>query len=70
MGSKRRLRRKECEGKIRYEKVEHAHAEVLIARNKRGWHNVHAYKCPHCSGWHVGRTSGWQSAVLKKPEVE
>lgn len=51
MASKRRLRRKACEAKIRHATLEGA----LIARKRTpGRYEMIAYKCPHCSGFHIG----------------
>lgn len=50
MASKRRLRRKACEGKRRHADEAGARVEVAKARVR----GLHAYQCPHCSGWHVG----------------
>ena len=55
MASKRHLRRKACEGKIRYSSVADAqpHIEELYRRRKAHG-TIHAYKCPFCGGFHVG----------------
>lgn len=49
MASKRRLRRKACEGKIRYKTMEDA--QKVAKRLK-----LNSYRCPHCSGIHNGHT--------------
>jgi hypothetical protein len=59
MGSKRRLRRKECEGKRRYATAGEASAAVNAARGSAaGGQYLEAYQCPHCGGWHIGHKPG------------
>jgi predicted RNA-binding Zn-ribbon protein involved in translation (DUF1610 family) len=56
MASKRRIRRKECEQKKRYE--HEAHARIVACQARYRTHDaIAAYKCPHCSGWHIGHRS-------------
>jgi len=45
---------KECGSKIRYEQRRLAEDEVR--RLYREWRaqRLHAYRCGHCGGWHVG----------------
>ena len=52
MASKRRLRRKACEGKQSYATLE---AATAVTQRLRG---LNAYKCKHCSGFHVGHPPG------------
>lgn len=42
-------------GKVRYAKRSHAE-EVLRSMLREGVHgrNLHIYRCPYCSGYHVG----------------
>ena len=56
MSSKRRLRRKQCTRKFRHATQRRAVA-ALISGKRAGIYNdrSHAYLCPLCSGWHVGR---------------
>lgn len=49
MSSKRRVRRRTCKRKKKYEAVE----AQAAAKAQRG-HT--AYKCRFCSGWHTGHT--------------
>jgi hypothetical protein len=52
MSSKRRLRRRSCERKRRYDRL------AAIKRAKSLRHrsaSYHAYECAFCGGWHVGR---------------
>lgn len=50
MSSKRRLRRKACEGKVRY--LTHADACTVLSRLNR--RELNAYRCPHCGWYHIG----------------
>ncbi len=50
MASKRRLRRRACEGKVRHDIESGAAAH----KQRLGFPFVY-YKCQFCSGWHVGR---------------
>jgi hypothetical protein len=53
MSSKRRLRRKSCEGKRRYPTIAEAQAYAQYVRRKKG-QIVQAYYCRFCSGIHIG----------------
>jgi hypothetical protein len=55
MASKRRLRRKRCEKKKRYDTQEHANNDA-VALMRRVNHRLSVYKCQFCKGWHVGHT--------------
>lgn len=51
--SKRHVRRKSCEGKVRY--VNHADADQnAMSARRRTRQNIQAYKCRFCSGYHIG----------------
>jgi hypothetical protein len=54
MSSKRKIRRHECTRKKRYEREDHAKFEARKARIRSAFDIIVAYKCPHCSGWHIG----------------
>jgi hypothetical protein len=58
VASKRRLRRKQCEGKVRYASQEAALTVIRRLRSKGGKDDGHLspYKCPHCGGIHFGHT--------------
>ena len=59
MASKRRLRRKECEGKRRYPTQGDAFAAAKVARVRAdGGQYIDAYQCEHCGGWHIGHRPG------------
>ena len=57
MSSKRHLRRKSCEGKIR-----HADKGGAVQQINSLWRLSHEhmrpYHCRFCGGWHVGHKSG------------
>lgn len=50
MASKRRLRRKGCEGKIRHE----TYGEAAHHRRRLRKPDIDIYHCRFCGGWHVG----------------
>lgn len=55
MASKRRLRRKSCEGKVQYRSDEAAAA----AAKSRSWatnSRIGKYKCEFGQHWHIGHT--------------
>ena len=64
MASKRRQRRRVCEGKRRHETEAAAWAEVN--RNPRSNHEHSPYPCPHCGGWHVGHRPGFYRGAFGK----
>ena len=49
-----RTKRRQCEGKVRYE--HRREAEIEVRRLYREWRaqRLHAYRCDHCGAWHVG----------------
>jgi hypothetical protein len=52
---KRPSRRRSCEGKVRHDNPDTAH--MHLTRRVSGGatpYTLHAYRCRHCSGWHVG----------------
>ena len=56
VSSKRRIRRKQCDGKIRHKTKEDAHSARYSLQKKTGeWLRI--YKCKFCGGWHVGHPS-------------
>lgn len=52
MASKRRVRRRQCGGKIRHENEARAVAAMFNTRASDG--ALHVYRCGMCGGWHVG----------------
>lgn len=62
MASKRRLRRKACEGKRKYSREEAATAARRLAFDKST--RVNEYNCPHCPFWHVGHPPKRMKAAM------
>lgn len=58
MASKRRIRRKACEGKKRHTSKENAEIAVRLTRKKFGGGMWCSYQCPFCKQWHVGHIPG------------
>ena len=58
MSSKRRLRRRRCENKRRYETQTEA-VQAIINMKQAGVcrPDTHSYRCDLCGGWHVGRAA-------------
>lgn len=52
MASKRRIRRKACEGKIRFLTIQEANIQAY--KHQRWGHRMRAYKCLFCNGYHIG----------------
>jgi hypothetical protein len=57
MASKRHIRRRSCERKVRHNDFE---AALAHAKRQRAVHGevVVPYPCHFCGGWHVGRRAG------------
>jgi hypothetical protein len=61
VASKRRIRRKACDGKVRHKDA--AGAKIAMRKTAHGaaaarTSGLNAYQCPHCQGWHIGHTRG------------
>ena len=58
MSSKRRLRRKQCETKIKHESRSNAFSALrsLLKRDNKWFMTV--YKCKFCGKWHIGHSKG------------
>lgn len=57
MASKRRIRRKQCEGKKRYlNREDCTFAMFKVNKKNQSWHRLNTYKCKFCKGWHFGHT--------------
>lgn len=55
MSSKRRLRRKSCAGKRRFESLTEALTAQCNLNRKRDWGDrMRPYRCKFCSGFHFG----------------
>jgi hypothetical protein len=57
MASKRRLRRKSCEGKRRFDETDQAWVSV---RTRGALGAMHVYQCRWCGKFHVGHWTGRQ----------
>lgn len=59
MSSKRRLRRKSCEGKVQHatQGAAHAHVRSLLASQPESG-SLGVYKCKWGEHWHVGHRPG------------
>lgn len=55
MASKRRQRRKSCDGKVRYATENAAKSAAYQLAQLHG-ERMNAYKCQFCGGWHAGHT--------------
>jgi hypothetical protein len=58
MASKRRLRRKECEGKRRYVSPGEAQTAADGLRGVGGGAYIEPYQCDFCNAWHIGHRPG------------
>ena len=58
MASKRRLRRKQCEGKRRYATQAEAQTQADRSRGVDGGQCIDPYLCDFCGGWHIGHRPG------------
>ena len=59
MASKRRLRRKSCEGKAKHDTKDNAVVAIkVLVRNRGHQGQLHAYRCDFCGKWHVGHQRG------------
>lgn len=56
MASRRHIRRKQCEGKVRHETAQEAGTASWKAKQKWG-DSMYPYKCSNCHGWHIGHMS-------------
>ena len=55
MASKRRLRRKACDGKIKHATMQDAMLAAKLSSKKFNG-RISAYKCQYCGSFHVGHT--------------
>ena len=59
MSSKRRLRRKVCEGKIRHASADAASIERRkLLKRTLDTSRIDVYPCPFCNGYHIGHSKG------------
>jgi hypothetical protein len=59
----RQSRARQCEGKVPYTNLDLAAAAIARAE-RNGNRPLHAYRCPHCSRFHLGhvRPERWQGS--------
>ena len=57
MSSKRRLRKKECDRKVRHADREAALTDCRRTGQGRA-EGLGVYRCKHCQAWHVGHGKG------------
>lgn len=58
MSSKRRVRRKQCSGKVRHSDIRAAkRALFLLTRSKGYTGHMNTYRCRFCGGYHIGHHS-------------
>lgn len=62
MSSKRRIRYRSCESKVRHE--DSGAAKAHMRRMKSGGYQV--YRCKFCGGYHVGRRKGYKPFPIGK----
>jgi len=63
MSSKRAQRRKACIRKARHDTRAEATEAARVRTAGRFW--MHAYPCPHCSGWHIGHPTATQRRAAR-----
>lgn len=67
MASRRRQRRRACEGKRRH--AGRQEAERALRRMKpRAQGVLNVYRCRNCGGWHVGHAPGFVQRALRSME--
>lgn len=60
MASKRRLRRKSCEGKVRYQTPQIAMSVLFRLKRQKKLNGVlNTYKCKFCGKFHLGHAPGF-----------
>lgn len=64
MASKRRIRRKMCDGKHKYKDGVTAREGAREAIRRTG-HRIGAYKCQFCKQWHMGHTPSSVRRAMK-----
>lgn len=54
---------RQCDSKVRYGRRETADQAVLAMRKKG--HELEAYSCPHCEGFHLGHPNQGMIIVIR-----
>lgn len=65
MSSKRRIRRRSCEGKVAYATQTEAARQAGLVRRAHQGGQWSAYHCDFCGKWHVGRPSARQRQAMR-----
>ncbi|MBS3903582.1 MAG: hypothetical protein KGZ30_04405 [Anaplasmataceae bacterium] len=65
MASKRRIRRNSCTGKKRYETSQQARS-AAHHKSLELHHDIHAYRCHFCSGYHIGHHNLSSGAKVRR----
>lgn len=64
MASKRRERRRSCEGKVAHTTAGEAWREAARLRRLNDGGTWQAYRCSRCGFWHVGRPNARQRQAM------
>lgn len=71
MASKRRIRRKQCEGKIRHKSAGDAGLHYISIRGKiESGQRINIYKCSFCGFYHVGHPSKHGMKKRRRPPMK
>jgi hypothetical protein len=68
MSSKRQLRRKQCEGKIKYPNLPEAE-RAARAMSKAVKQGLSAYKCKFCGMFHMGHTPAKVRQAMRRRQA-
>lgn len=63
MSSRRRLRRKACDGKVRHGTESEALRTMFAMRGRR----LNVYRCSYCNGFHVGHRPRGRRTPFRRP---
>jgi hypothetical protein len=63
MGSKRNIRKRSCEGKIKFASFQEVSA---FFAKKEGVHGYQIYKCAFCGGWHFGHMTAKNKQAMAR----
>ena len=69
MSSKRRLRRRSCEGKKAYATAVEAEAAAKRLRGAFWTSRYRSYKCQFCGRWHAGRASNKDYQAMRADQA-
>lgn len=67
MVSKRRIRRRQCTNKQRFDtSAEAGYSAYLLTKSGKSRGAVHVYKCKFCGKYHIGHPTWKTNVVLRK----